>query len=348
ADGWVFDLAMTSRQVQSMPRQRVSQRLAESARAAARLGAGIVGMGSFSVSHDVAQRVSDAAGVAVTCGHNYEVAATLDAAGIALGFMDKALASSAVAVFGAHHPHAAAFARIIACEAGSLTLFGEPRQVRELSLAITAETGLVPRMVGDLVSAAAQWDLVVVCGECGRRLNPAHLAPGTVVCFIAGSDWPPAWASALPPGVLAITGGVVRLPGEFPRSADDAADPPTCDPRSAEAVLLALEERYDGWPGWQVTADRVDEVRRLGRKHGLVVSGVVSVGRASTFLDKDIPVPYNKSWLFGGYIWETPSTAGRRPASAFAISRTRFREGRENRTSGGEIYSFRVSRKASG
>ena len=77
---------------------------------------------------------------------------------------------------------------------------------------------------------------------------------------------------------------VVRLPGEAVIGCDLGLPEGSINAWMAEAVLLALEGRYDRYfLGRELYVEKVAEMRRLSAKHGFSVSGFLAAGRYLDF-----------------------------------------------------------------
>ncbi|MGE5543252.1 MAG: shikimate dehydrogenase [Bacillota bacterium] len=281
AGGWLITFELTARQMETLPRPFILDRIARSVRLARRLGAGIVGLGGLASGVGAEARVlADRVNVAVTTGENYNMAVALDAARMAAGLVGKALSFADVTVLGGEDTTGAAMARLLAREAHGMTLVAvDPARIRHLSAVITRETGLTPRMTTDGRRAVHQCDIVVSSG--GRAVNPRDPKPGSVFCGIGG---PPGSSRRLRDtrrDVLVIEGGLVEIPGDV-RCAGAGLNPQLCDPRLAEVMILAIEGERESAGATSVTIERVDMLSNLARRHGFRLAGLLGPDRPVT------------------------------------------------------------------
>lgn len=289
-DGWLVTCVLTSRQMEMLPRRFVADRIARATLIAQRLGAGVVGLGGIASTIgaecprigdmlSVAPRSTSAKRlrVAITTGENYNAAVTLDAARMASGLIGKTLPFAEVTVVGGERPAGAALARLLAREACGLTLVAEnPVSMRHLSAVIARETGLVPRISGDMGRAIHCADIVLFDG--GGRVDPDAARPGAVFCRIGAPYGISRDMSDTRKDVLVIEGGLVEIPGDV-RCAAGQFDPRSCDPRLAEAMIMAMEGKSEGsGAGIGVNIERVDEMSGLATRHGFRLAGLMGPG----------------------------------------------------------------------
>jgi predicted amino acid dehydrogenase len=268
------------------PARRTYDQLLAVSRRAARNGARLLGLGAFtSIVGDAGVTVARESPIPVTSGNSFTVAMTLEAAKTALSRMGHAdLARGRAMIVGATGSIGTVCARLLAQAIGEVVLVSiEPDRLRRLASLIESETpGARVIAALDTSEALAECDLVVTAtsafGE--RVVDLARCAPGAVVCDVARPfDVSPAEA-ALRPDVLVIEAGEVLLPGE-PRFGFDIGLPPgvayAC---LAETALLALAGRFESYTiGRDLEVEKVKEIYRLGKRHGLRLAGLRAFGK---------------------------------------------------------------------
>jgi hypothetical protein len=93
--------------------------------------------------------------------------------------------------------------------------------------------------------------------------------------------------AALRPDVLVIESGEVLLPGDVAISYNIGLPPGTVYACLAETALLAMDGRFEDYTiGRNITMERVKEIYRLFKKHGLQLAGLRSLGVYVT--DEDV------------------------------------------------------------
>ncbi|MBC7346723.1 MAG: shikimate dehydrogenase, partial [Clostridia bacterium] len=143
-EGWFVGCPLTSRQMLSLPLEYVLQRIVQTGRLAERLGAKILGLGAMtSVVGDAGISVAKQLNIPVTTGNSYTVATAVQGTREAARLMGVELARAHVAVVGATGSIGAVCARLLAREAGRLTLIGrQPDKLERLAHTILHESGL--------------------------------------------------------------------------------------------------------------------------------------------------------------------------------------------------------------
>lgn len=135
-----------------------------------------------------------------------------------------------------------------------------------------------------LLSASINDDLpkadIVVCAtsSTGKLLTPDNLAKGAVVCDISRPKNIDREVEFKRPDVLALDGGVIRVPGSPDLGWNFGLDEGLAYACMAETMMLALEKRYEhtsiGASG--VTTDSVLYLKNLAAKHGFELTGLRS------------------------------------------------------------------------
>jgi len=286
-EGWFVVCPLTSRQMLELPEKYVLRRIIEAGKLAEKLGAGIVGLGAMtSVVGDAGFSVAENLKIAVTTGNSYTVAMALEGTRKAAEYAGVDIARAKVAVLGATGSIGSVCARILAGEAGDLTLVSRtPSRLERLAHQILHETGTAARLTTNTKEALRAADIVVtVTSAVDTVIEPQDLKPGAVVCDVARPRDVSVKVAAERPDVLVIEGGVVDVPGDDVRFNFNFGFPPgkayAC---MAETMILALEDRCENYSlGRELTVSQVREIQSLGEKHGFKLSGLRSFERALT------------------------------------------------------------------
>jgi predicted amino acid dehydrogenase len=288
-EGWFVVCPLTSRQMLELPVDYVTGRIILAGKLAERLGAEIVGLGAMtSVVGDAGITVADHLGIAVTSGNSYTVYTALEGARQAAEFMGINLARAEVAVVGATGSIGSVCARMLAPDAGGLTLVARERhRLERVSRQILNETGVAPRLMTDVRSALQSADVVVtVTSAVDTVIEPSYLKPGAVVCDVARPRDVSRDVARMRPDVLVIEGGVVEPPGDVEFHFNFGFPPRTSYACMAETMILALENRAENFSlGRDLTVDQVREIGALSRKHGFKLAGWRSFERALSSSD---------------------------------------------------------------
>ncbi|MDH7576699.1 MAG: shikimate dehydrogenase [Bacillota bacterium] len=288
-EGWFIICPLTSRQMLELPVPYVIRRIIEAGKLAERLGAGIVGLGAMtSVVGDAGVTIARHLKIAVTTGNSYTVATALQGTRQAAAFMGINLARAEVAVIGATGAIGSVCAKVMAREAGRLTLVARQRaRLERLTYQILNETGVAARLVTSIKEALRSADVVItVTSAVDALIEPGDLKPGAVVCDVARPRDVSRRVAEMRPDVLVIEGGVVEVPGDVGFNFNFGFPPKTAYACMAETMILALEERCENFSlGRDMTVAQVEEISRLAAKHGFKLAGFRSFERALTQAD---------------------------------------------------------------
>jgi fatty aldehyde-generating acyl-ACP reductase len=299
-EGWFVICPLTSRQMLELPEEYVLSRIIEAGKVAEKLGAGIVGLGAMtSVVGDAGITVAKNLNIAVTSGNSYTVAMALEGTRRGAELMGVSLKDAEVVVLGATGSIGSVCAKILAREAGHLTLVAlDKSQLEHLAYQILYETGVAARLTTDTRGALRDADVVVaVTSAADTVVEPEDLKPGAVVCDVARPRDVSVRVAAERPDVLVIEGGVVEVPGNVEFNFDFGFPPGMSYACMAETMILALEGRYENFSlGRELTISQVEEIWQLGAKHGFKLAGLRSFERALTPEDLERVRRYAKNF----------------------------------------------------
>ncbi len=282
--GWFLICPLTSRQMLELPVSYVTRRIIEAGKLAEKLGAGIVGLGAMtSVVGDAGVTIARHLKIPVTTGNSYTVATALEGTRKAADFMGINLTRAEVAVIGATGSIGSVCAKMMAREAGRLTLVARRRsRLERLARQILNETGVAARMTANIKEALRSADIVIaVTSAVDAVIEPMDLKSGAVVCDVARPRDVSHQVAETRPDVLVIEGGVVEVPGNVEFNFDFGFPPKTAYACMAETMILALEGRCESFSlGRDLTVSQVEEINRLAAKHGFKLAGFRSFERA--------------------------------------------------------------------
>lgn len=147
----------------------------------------------------------------------------------------------------------------------------------------------------DIPNTLPKCNLIVATSNSPEYLiYPEYLSAGSVVCDVARPADVSPEVYDLRDDVLILEGGLVKYP-------DDIAFGPNLGYRDgvnlaclSETVLLALEGEYKDYSiGSKLPLETIEYLRKLGKKHGFSLAGLVMGGREIT--DEDIESIYQKA-----------------------------------------------------
>jgi predicted amino acid dehydrogenase len=298
AEGWLISVGGTPREIMNHSPEFTYRRLLDAARMAKGLGAQIMGLGAFTkVVGDAGLTVAKRAPLPITTGNSYSASGALWAAHDALlrlGLVRAPKRGQKVEfkamVVGATGAIGSVCARMLATVAEEVYLVS-PETAKLLSLKGSilkatpdAKLFLSSRADKDL----ADMDMIVTAtsGAGKKVLDIMRVKPGCVITDVARPlDLPPDEV-AKRPDVLVIESGEIQLPGTvsmknigLPKNVAYAC--------LAETIVLALEGRFENFTvGRNIEWEKVREIYRLGRKHGMQLAAISGVN--GPFSDADI------------------------------------------------------------
>jgi predicted amino acid dehydrogenase len=298
AEGWLISVGGTPAEIMSRSPEFTYRRLLDAARIAKSLGAQIMGLGAFTkVVGDAGLTVSKRAPLPITTGNSYSASGALWAAHDALlrlGLVAKPERGQRVQfkamVVGATGSIGSVCARLLAMVAKELYLVSpETAKLLALKESILKETPdaklyLSSRADKDI----AGMDMIVTAtsGAGKKVLDIMKVKPGCVITDVARPLDLPHDEVAKRPDVLVIESGEILLPGNvsmknigLPKNVAYAC--------LAETIVLALEGRFENFTvGRNIEWEKVREIYRLGRKHGMKLAAISGV--KGPFSDEDI------------------------------------------------------------
>ncbi len=298
AEGWLISVGGTPKEIMRHSPEFTYRRLLDAARMAKGLGAQIMGLGAFTkVVGDAGLTVARRAPLPITTGNSYSASGALWAAHDAvlrLGLVPMPKRGDKVRfkamVVGATGAIGSVCARLLAMVAEEVYLVS-PETAKLLSLKESilkespdARLFLSSRADKDI----AGMDMIVTAtsGAGKKILDIMKVKPGCVITDVARPlDLPPAEV-ARRPDVLVIESGEIQLPGDvamknigLPNGVAYAC--------LAETIVLALEGKFENFTvGRNIEWEKVREIYRLGRKHGMKLAAISGVN--GPFSDADI------------------------------------------------------------
>lgn len=294
-EGFLLALGATPRELMRRKPGFVYRRLIRASRMAERLGARIMGLGAFtSVIGDAGITVAQKSAIAITSGNSLTVAATLEAAKLAVIKMGNQLDNrhdGHVMVIGATGSIGSVCSRLLAQAGPAVTLVApRPEKLIELKRMIEKETALARVTISTTAdNYIDQADLIVTTTSAlnSRVIDITKCKPGAVICDIARPPDISQEQAALRPDVLVIESGEILLPGHPDYGYDIGLPPGIAYACLAETALLAMEGRFESFTlGRNIEIEQVKEMYRLFKKHQLKLSGLRSHGQFLT--DDDV------------------------------------------------------------
>ena len=288
-EGYLITLGATPRELMHRRPGFTYRRLIVASRMSQQRGAQIMGLGAFTkVVGDAGMTVAYKSDIAVTSGNSLTVVATLEAAKQAVVKMGATdLTKGRAVVIGATGSIGAVCSRLLAQATADVVLVApRPEKLINLKRIIEKETpGARVVMATNAGPYLPDADLVVTTTTAiGQKvIDVLRLKPGCVVCDVARPPDVREADAELRPDVLVIESGEVLLPGEPDFGFDIGLPPGVAYACLAETAVLAMEGRFENFTlGRNIEMEKVKEMYRLFKKHGLELEGLRSFGRYVT------------------------------------------------------------------
>jgi predicted amino acid dehydrogenase len=291
-EGYLYSLGATPGEMIRHDPSFTYKRLLQIARSAEERGARLMGLGAFtSIVGDAGVTVAHHADIPITSGNSLTVAATLETAKqavIKLGATD--LTQGNAMVIGATGSIGSVCSRLLAQALGAVTLVApRPERLIALKQQIEEETpGAEVTIATTPDDFVADMDVIVTTTSAfnQRVIDVTKCKPGAVICDVARPPDIEEWEAALRPDILVIESGEILLPGDPDFGFDIGLPPKTAYACLSETALLALEGRFEDYSiGRELELEKVKEIYRLFRKHGLRLAGMRSFDKYVTDAD---------------------------------------------------------------
>jgi len=275
--GHFITIPMLPKQFLEKDRAWVLEKVIQGALLAQELGAQMVGLGGYtSVVGEAGKAIAERLDVGVTSGNSFTVATAMEATLEAARVMDLDLAHCNVAVVGATGAIGSICARLLGRQVGRLSLVARSRtRLQSLAEKIHQDCRCSVSIDTDLEQGIREADVIVSASASGGSIIRAEfLKTGAVICDVALPHDVGREVGNARPDVLVIEGGVVQVPGEVSFNFDFGYPPGHSLACMAETMILTLEGRFDDYSlGRGLSLDKVQEISRLGQRHGFRTAG---------------------------------------------------------------------------
>jgi predicted amino acid dehydrogenase len=284
-EGWFLACPYTPATMLSLKPETVYKKIIQTGRLAERLGARILGLGAFtSVVGDAGVSIARDLDIPVTTGDSYTIHIAVEALRKGARMMDISLANASAAIVGATGAIGSVCAELLISDIGELVLIGRRFDaLNQLKERVAAQGPGRIRVATDL-EILSQVDLILAAtSNVGTIIEPQHLKSGAVVCDVSRPRDVSRQTVDQRGDVLVIEGGMVEVPGPVNFGFDFGFPPGQAYACMAETMILALEGRFESYTlGRKIQLSQVEDIARLGAKHGFRLSGFRSFERAVT------------------------------------------------------------------
>ena len=295
AEGWLISVGGTPKEMLARSPEFTYRRLLHAAKIAEKMGAQIMGLGAFTkVVGDAGITVARRSRLPITTGNSYSASGALWAATDAMrrmGLVGINPANGKVAaksmVIGASGSIGSVSARLLAMSFEEVVIAGrDMRKLEELKKSILKDTPDANVVCSiDYDELLADMDMIVTStsGAGKSILNITRVKPGCVITDVARPLDLPAKDVAKRPDVLVIESGEIELPTKVRGMKSIGLPPNVIYACLAETIVLALEGRFEVFTvGRDTEWEKVKEIYKLGRKHGMKLAAISGVNGVFT------------------------------------------------------------------
>lgn len=219
--------------------------------------------------------------VPITTGRNYSVAIVKKSIIKIAEKIGRDLSSLKIAIVGATGSIGKICSKIFSKRVGYLYLIARNEQ-RLKNLAQTLKKDLAEIVITTNVSEGIkEADIVITTTNTPYEIvDVSFLKPGAIVFDVSLPRNISQKCAESRKDILVIDAGIVRPPGNPDFHFYFGLPPGLCYACMAETMILALEERYESYSmGANVSEKRVEEIEKLGDKHGFELIEFMSYGR---------------------------------------------------------------------
>ncbi len=252
----------------------VFSKVVKACKIAEKNGVGIVTLGGFTsiVAERVGQEIANEVDVPVTTGNTFTAAMAIDGAIKAAGLLGLDISRAKVAIVGGTGDIGSACARAFADRAKQVVVTGRTKaNLNKLHAELNKRRRAKIIATTDNQEAVRDADIVIAAASASASiLNIEWFKPGAII----GDVGYPKNVSYMPTNredILIFSGGLATCPTPLQLPIDvGLPSTNTIYGCFAEAIILALEKRYEkfSYGRGNITTEKIDEIRALGKKHG--------------------------------------------------------------------------------
>lgn len=242
-------------------------------------GVGIVTLGGFTsiVTERIGQEIEREVDVPVTTGNTFTAAMAIDGVLKAAGLLSMDISTAKVAIVGGTGDIGSACARVLVDKVRQLTITGRTKtNLRRISTELTKRRKAKIIATTDNELAVKDADIVIAAASVAQSiLKIDWFKSGSIICDVGFPKNVP-YVPTSRQDIMIFSGGLAKTPSSITFPVDTGL--PATDAIYgcfAEAIILALEKRYENFSFGRgnITLEKMDEIRQMGKKHGFEVSG---------------------------------------------------------------------------
>ncbi len=257
---------------------KVVEKVIQACRIAEQLGVGIVVLGGFTsiAGEQYNKSLTSSLNVPMTTGNTLTVSLVIDGILKAAKIMGVDLPKAKVTVIGGTGDIGGAVARTLSETVEEVTITSRSeKNLIEMERTLTYYGKARIKTSRENNEAIKGADIVIAAASVSSSIvDLNNFKPGAVICDV-GYPKNISYTACDRKDILIFSGGICSIPSKFDLGFDIGM--PTPDVLYgcfAEAILLALEDRYENysWGKGNITRDRIDYIRSIASKHGFILA----------------------------------------------------------------------------
>lgn len=258
--------------------QTIFSKVVRACKVAEKHGVGIVTLGGFTsiVGERIGLDITNEADVPITTGNTFTAAMAIDGVLKAADMISREISSLKAAIIGGTGDIGSACARVLADRVRQLTITGRTRaNIQRISKELAKKRKARIIATSDNFSAVKDADIVIAAASVSASiLKIDWFKPGAIICDV-GYPKNISYTPTTRKDILIFSGGLSKSPSPVSFLIDTGLPSAnTLYGCFSEAIILALEKRFEAFSFGRgnITAEKIEEIRQLGRKHGFEVS----------------------------------------------------------------------------
>ena len=258
--------------------QLVFNKVVEACRVAETHQIGIAALGGFTsiVGEEYSDQLQKRTHVSLTTGNTFTASLAIDGVFKACDLMGVNLHSATLAVIGGTGDIGGACAKVLKDDVKELIITGrDPEKVKATVQSLQVGGSRNIRGSTDNLEAVQKADVIIAAASVTSSIIDVNtFKPGAVICDLAY----PKNISHVPTNrkdILIFSGGLAQIPQDIELGFEiGLPSVRTLYGCFAEAVLLDLEKRYESFSHGRgnITAEKIDEIRQIAKRHGFPVA----------------------------------------------------------------------------
>ncbi len=296
-EGDLYMITMTPKMMLKQQPEKMYNALNRMCDMAMKRGSKIIGLGAYTkIVGDAGVTVNERSPIPVTTGNSLSSASTLWAAGFAIEKMklvkkEDEIYQGTAMVVGATGSIGKVCARILANQWKRIVIAApRPYKILELVRELQEQNPNV-EVIGtsspDRYSPECDLIITSTSAQGEAVMDIEKVKPGCVICDVSRPFDISLEDAAKRPDVLVIASGEVELPGKVEISQTIGLPGSSVYACLAETALLAMEGRFESFSiSRDLQYDRVCEIDRIARKHGVKLSAIM--GHAGEITEREI------------------------------------------------------------